>query len=124
MAIEVYENKEAGKRVTLDRRLCLTAAGDRLVEDDTAEAATLYGSAGKEVPRAEFEALGGVVKSAAKPKAEPEPAPVAKPKAEPKPEAKPEAKPKPAAKRKTTKKAAKRKTTKKAAKRKTTKKGK
>ena len=72
MAITVYENKEAGgKRVNLDRRLCLTAAGDRLVEDDTAEAATLYGSAGKEVPRAEFEALGGVVKSAAQPEPEP-----------------------------------------------------
>ncbi len=106
MSITVYENKEAGKRVTIDRRVCQTASGE-LVEDGHVEAATLYASAGKEVSRAEFEALGGVVKSAAKPKAEP--APVAKPKAEPKPEAKP----KPAAKRKTTKKAAKRKTTKK-----------
>ncbi len=101
MAITVYENKEAGgKRVKLDRRLCLTADGNRLVEDDTAEAATLYASAGKEVPRAEFEALGGVVKSAAQPKAAPKPAPVTKPK----PKAKPKAAAKPKAKRKTTKK--------------------
>ncbi len=99
MAITVYENKEAGgARVKLDRRVCQTTAGE-LVEADHRDAATLYASAGKEVPRAEFEALGGVVKSTVKA----EPAPVAKPKAEPKPEAK----------RKTTKKAAKRKTTKK-----------
>lgn len=84
MAITVYENKEAGgARVKLDRRLCLSAAG-KLVEDGDPEAATLYGSAGKEVPRAEFEALGGIAKSAAKPKAEP----VAKPKPDPKPEPK------------------------------------
>jgi hypothetical protein len=90
MAITVYENKEAGgARVKLDRRLCLTAAG-KLVEDGHAEAATLYASAGKEVPRAEFEALGGVVEAA--------------PRVEAKPEPKAEPKPKPKAKRKTTKK--------------------
>ena len=89
MAITVYENKEAGgARVKLDRRLGLTADG-KLVEDGDHRSATLYGSAGKEVPRAEFEALGGVVKSYAvggvvKGPAKPKPAPAAKPKPAPK----------------------------------------
>ncbi len=115
MAIEVYENKEAGKRVTIDRRVCQTASGE-LVEDGHVEAATLYASAGKEVSRAEFEALGGVVKSAAKPKPEPKPkaepkadakpkaAPKPKPKPKPRPKPKPKPRPKPKPKRETTKK--------------------
>ncbi len=116
--ITVYENKEAGGvRVKLDQRVWRTDAG-ALVEDGHPEAATLYGSVGKEVPRAEFKALGGVVKSAAQPK--PKAAPATEPKAQPKPKAaakpkptpattpKPKPKPKPKAKRKT-----KRKTTKK-----------
>ncbi len=95
MAITVYENKEAGgARVKIDRRLCLTASGE-LVEDGHVEAATLYASAGKEVARAEFAALGGVVKDKPGVKAKPEP----KPKAAT-PKTKPESKPK----RKTTKK--------------------
>lgn len=88
--ITVYENKEAGgARVKLDRRVYQTAAGD-LVEEGHPEAATLYGSVGKEVPRAEFEALGGVVKGQAKPK----PAPVAADKPKPAPKAKATPKPK------------------------------
>ena len=106
MAITVYENKEAGgARVKLDRRVYKTAAGG-LVEEGHPDAATLYGSAGKEFSRAEFEALGGVVKSAAQPKAapKPKPTPATKPKPKPKPKAKPKAAAKPKAKRKTTKK--------------------
>ena len=60
MAITVYENKEASKsRVKLDRRIYTTGAG-KLVEEGHADAAVLYGSAGKEVGRADFEARGGV----------------------------------------------------------------
>ncbi|HET99258.1 hypothetical protein LCGC14_1719770 [marine sediment metagenome] len=98
--ITVYENKEAGgARVKIHERIYQTTDGE-LVGAGHADAATLYASAGKEVPRAEFEALGGVVKSAAQPKAAPKPAPVTKPK----PKAKPKAAAKPKAKRKTTKK--------------------
>ncbi len=64
MALTIYENKEAGgggNKVKLDRRLWLTREGD-LVEDGHPEAATLYGSPGKEVRRSVFEALGGKVK--------------------------------------------------------------
>ena len=71
MAITVYENKEAGGvRVKLDRRVYKTNAG-KLVEEGHPEAATLYGSVGKDVPRAEFEALGGGVESAAETDPEP-----------------------------------------------------
>ncbi len=87
MALTIYKNKEAGGRmVKLDRRLWKTAAGD-LVEDGHPEAAYLYGSAGKEVQRADFEARGGVVEDEPKvdaPKTEPKP----KPKAQPKPKRK------------------------------------
>ncbi len=105
MAITVYENKEAGgKRLKLHERIYQTTDGE-LVGAGHADAATLYASAGKEVPRAEFEALGGVVKSAAKPKAAPKPKPTPATKPKPKPKAKAKAKPKAKPrKRKTTKK--------------------
>ena len=58
--LNIYENKEAGgKRVKLDRRCYLTAAG-KVVEEGHPEAATLYASEGKEVSRADFAARGGV----------------------------------------------------------------
>jgi hypothetical protein len=101
MALTIYENKEAGAaRVKLDRRIYKDAAG-KLVEEGDPSAAILYGSVGKEVPRAEFEALGGVVGVEAA-----EPAPVVEPEPEPapKPKRKPKAKPKAKAKAKPTKK--------------------
>lgn len=97
MAITVYENKEASSptRVKLDRRVYSTGAG-KLVEHGHPEAATLYGSAGKEVSRAEFEAMGGETEPYAT--ARPGPSPDKPVAVEPKPKAK-----RKATKRKTTK---------------------
>lgn len=87
-----YQNKEAsGAKVTVDRRLCLDATG-KIVEADNPAAAALYASEGKRVLKADFEARGGVLKSASTPKEKAEP------------ETKTEPKPKPKAAKKTTKK--------------------
>lgn len=67
------ETQPSHPRVTIDRNLWLTATG-KLVEDGDPEAKTLYASAGKQVLRKDFEALGGVVE---KPDAEPKQAPAA-----------------------------------------------
>ena len=82
-----YQNKElGGAKVTVDRRLMADANG-KLVEADDPAAVALYASEGKRVLKADFEARGGVLKSAlvveddpAKqaPPAEPAPKPKAK----------------------------------------------
>lgn len=54
------EPEETGDKVTIDRRLWLTKDRDRVVEDGDPEAASLYSTPGKRVPREEAEALGVV----------------------------------------------------------------
>ena len=62
--ISVYETKEAsGARVTLDRRVCVDGKG-KLCEDGHPNSVSLYGTAGKQVSRADFEARGGKVNKA------------------------------------------------------------
>lgn len=109
MALTIYDNKEAGgARVKLDRRVYLTAAG-KLVEEGHPEAATLYGSVGKQVSKADFEAHGGTIAKAPSNDGCPVevvevPDPVAAPKPKPKRKRKTKAKAKATPKRKTTKK--------------------
>lgn len=92
MALTIYENKEATHpRTKLERRLYKTAAGS-LVAEGHPDAATLYGSVGKEVPTAELEALGLVVEAPTIPVVVDEPEPAPKPKAKPKAKATPKKK--------------------------------
>ena len=62
MALKIIgdTSEHAGARIKVDRRLYLDAAGE-LVEADDPTARSLYASAGKEVSRVEFEALGGEI---------------------------------------------------------------
>ena len=106
----VYENKEsAGPMIKIDRRLFLNAEG-RLVEAGNPGACALYCSPGKRVPRADFEAHGGIVHveaEVAEAKADAEAA------EKKKPALKPKAKPRVAERIVTKKKATKKKATKK-----------
>lgn len=58
--VKQHPNLGQGEMVTLDRRLWLTAGRDAVVEDGDPDAAFLYGTAGKKVPREEAERLGAV----------------------------------------------------------------
>lgn len=53
-----------GEKVTVDRRLYLTADRERVVEEGDPDAAFLYAAAGRRVPREEFERLGGIIEDA------------------------------------------------------------
>ncbi len=85
MALTDHENKEAKHpRTKLERRLWKTT-DDRLVAEGHPDAATLYGSIGKEVPTAELGAFGPVVEIPTIPvvvEEEPKPKAKARPKAE------------------------------------------
>lgn len=61
MGIEVTRNEtQATDKVEVDRKLWLTKDRDRVVEDGDPEAAFLYATPGKRVPREEAERLGVV----------------------------------------------------------------
>jgi hypothetical protein len=67
--------------VIADRRLCLTRHRDRLVEENTPEAAWLLVGKGHEIPAAEVKRLGLVVHEGRVMQASQVPAPKAEPKA-------------------------------------------